>query len=666
MKKIKYIKRQDSGFKLSSGNSGETSLNLSNEIFDFISQGNVNKGEEKDITFRVYKEDCIKAMAFIIMRLPLYRSSSNYSNKIVNYTRTFEELYSEIESFFGNEETAKYSVKLFYRPDGRIYLKGLRVNGFSIRDYLVENYSALQFDDGGENYKLRILSDVEDNGVIEDNDDIQDDIAIFDEPLQQIFYGAPGTGKSYKIKELTGKANVIRTTFHPDSDYSTFVGCYKPTTKLVNIKSTFGGKAVNVVNEKGEPEKETKIVYEFVEQAFLQAYVNAWKLYAEAGETEVPTEPKKQYLIIEEINRGNCAQIFGDLFQLLDRNDENGFSDYYIKADSDMCSHLKKAFEEQGITNVNVPSIGGLSADEAAEKIISGEILVLPNNLYIWATMNTSDQSLFPIDSAFKRRWDWKYMPIADESKGWIIEIGKNTYDWWTFLDKINHKIEEATYSEDKKLGYFFCKAKDRVIDAKKFVGKVLFYLWNDVFKDTDFADSLLKDEDGKKSFDKFYTPVGQGNAEVEISRVIEFMKRAEVEPLTAGEDTTEEEDEDGNTSTSEGRNYDKFSVNGEGRYGKNRLPSECMKKYIELHPDMSVEQVYAEWKKLGDIVPHFIESKEVFDARTDNSKRSVEIACGNSVIYVAKNGYGSNGKIDEFILAVNNANWGITLAKEA
>ena len=118
MKKIKYIKRQDSGFKLSSGNSGETSLNLSNEIFDFISQGNVNKGEEKDITFRVYKEDCIKAIAFIIMKLPLYKSSSNYSNKIVNYTRTFEELYSEIESFFGNEETAKYSVKLFIRSGG--------------------------------------------------------------------------------------------------------------------------------------------------------------------------------------------------------------------------------------------------------------------------------------------------------------------------------------------------------------------------------------------------------------------------------------------------------------------------------------------------------------------------------------------------------------------
>ena len=238
-------------------------------------------------------------------------------------------------------------------------------------------------------------------------------------------------------------------------------------------------------------------------------------------------------------------------------------------------------------------------------------------------------------------------MPIANEGKGWTVEIGGNTYDWWTFLEAINK--DEKAYGTGRlieKLGakrfLDVCKAKDGVIDAKTFVGKVLFYLWNDVFKDTDMVDSLLKDEDGKKSFDKFYTSVGQGNTEIVTSRVIELMKRVGVEPLTIDEGTNEEEDEDGNTPMSEGRNYDKFSVNGEGRYGKNRLPSECMKKYIDLHPDATIEQVYSEWKKLGDIVPHFVETKKEFDARTDNSKRSVEIACGDSVIYVAKNGYGS------------------------
>ena len=137
MKKIKYIKRQDSGFKISYGNSGETSLNLSNEIFDFISNGNIKQGEEIDITFNIYKEDCIKALSFIIMKLPLYKSSSNNSSKVEKHLETFNELYYRITTFFGNNINEKYRIKLFYRTDGRIYLKGLRVNGFSIREITV-------------------------------------------------------------------------------------------------------------------------------------------------------------------------------------------------------------------------------------------------------------------------------------------------------------------------------------------------------------------------------------------------------------------------------------------------------------------------------------------------------------------------------------------------
>ena len=216
MKKIKYIKRQDSGFKLSSGNSGETSLNLSNEIFDFISKGNLRQGEEKDITFRIYKEDCIKAMSFIIMKMPLYKSSSNNSTKVENYLETFSELYSKISTFFGNNKYAEYRVNLFYRTDGRIYLKGLRVNGFSIRDYLVENYSALQFDDEGNGVlNLRILSNVEDHGDINDYDGDQSQegllqissvyrpfiTAIKSKPFL-LLAGISGTGKSRIVREL--------------------------------------------------------------------------------------------------------------------------------------------------------------------------------------------------------------------------------------------------------------------------------------------------------------------------------------------------------------------------------------------------------------------------------------------------------------------------------
>lgn len=224
MKKIKYIKRQDSGFKLSSGNSGETSLNLSNEIFDFISKGNLKQGEEKDITFRIYKEDCIKAMSFIIMKLPLYKSSSKYSDKVDDSLETFGELYSRISTFFGNNKKVEYRVNLFYRTDGRIYLKGLRVNGFSIRDYLVENYSALQFDDEEDDVlNLRILSDVEDKGDDEGfwGELSQEDSIISIQLLSSIYRpyitaikskpflllaGISGTGKSRIVRELAFKS----------------------------------------------------------------------------------------------------------------------------------------------------------------------------------------------------------------------------------------------------------------------------------------------------------------------------------------------------------------------------------------------------------------------------------------------------------------------------
>lgn len=173
-----------------------------------------------------------------------------------------------------------------------------------------------------------------------------------------------------------------------------------------------------------------------------------------------------------------------------------------------------------------------------ADKVLIGKQLLLPNNLYIWATMNTSDQSLFPIDSAFKRRWDWKYMPISDAGEKWVIEIGEKHYDWWSFIEKINDKISSTTNSEDKQLGYFFCKAnKDKIITAERFVGKVLFYLWNDVFKDYEFSDDIFNDEkdtDGKVcklSFAKFYTPEGK-DSKIVLEKVELFLKNLKIDPI--------------------------------------------------------------------------------------------------------------------------------------
>lgn len=343
--------------------------------------------------------------------------------------------------------------------------------------------------------------------------------------LQQIFYGAPGTGKSNTIKCEVDQKDLprVRTTFHPDSDYSTFVGAYKPTSVEVPVMTIIGKEQIPVVN--ANPEK--KIVYEFVPQAFLKAYTGAWK-----------NQDEPFFLIIEEINRGNCAQIFGDLFQLLDRNDETGLSDYPISPDEDIQKFLltDKKYGFAALTDAQKAAI--------PIEVQLGELMILPKNLHIWATMNTSDQSLFPIDSAFKRRWDWQYIPISNARKEWQIEANNKRYDWWDFLEKMNAKIGSTTNSEDKKLGYFFCKAKDGVIDAETFVGKVVFYVWNDVFKDfAEEAGELFRDDDGSLlTFNKFYTIGMNGKTEVAIEKVTLFLNNLGVKPL-AEIDNIEEDD---------------------------------------------------------------------------------------------------------------------------
>jgi 5-methylcytosine-specific restriction endonuclease McrBC GTP-binding regulatory subunit McrB len=149
------------------------------------------------------------------------------------------------------------------------------------------------------------------------------------------------------------------------------------------------------------------------------------------------------------------------------------------------------------------------------EAIKSGKKLVLPPNFHIFATMNTSDQSLFPMDSAFKRRWSWKYVPISaqkfQKDKQWKIKIDEDfSHEWGDFVEKINVKIAEITHSEDKQIGYFFCKANgDSCIDKETFVSKVVFYLWNDIFKD--YGDNLLfKNKEGNLMFHDFFGDNGE------------------------------------------------------------------------------------------------------------------------------------------------------------
>ncbi|MCQ2263247.1 MAG: hypothetical protein MJZ70_03085 [Bacteroidales bacterium] len=403
--------------------------------------------------------------------------------------------------------------------------------------------------------------------------------------LQTIFYGAPGTGKSYKVKseKLAGvpEENIFRTTFHPDYDYASFVGCYKPTKNFVveeitdeqdylseinkieanNKKiiynrinlaynnptiakkclsqfddnsarygNTLEGIGLADIHKEKGIYKSSAITYSFIPQVFTKAYIKAWEEMKQEN-------PQPVYLVIEEINRGNCAQIFGDLFQLLDRN-ENGNSEYPIDIDEDLKKYL----------------VQELGAD--SEGIKDGK-LCLPPNLHLLATMITSDQSLFPMDSAFKRRWDWEYVAITNAEKNWQIEIDDTTkIDWWTFLQSINKVISDLTSSEDKQLGYFFTKPdKDSTtISAKRFVSKVIFYLWNDVFKDYGFEPKCCKDDAEKEVlYAKFYAENGK---DINLDVLKRFFKKLQDEngnPLLKAAPEKEETPEATGASSTDG-----------------------------------------------------------------------------------------------------------------
>ena len=369
----------------------------------------------------------------------------------------------------------------------------------------------------------------------------------FDKPLQQIYYGAPGTGKSFTIDSLTDDDNSVRTTFHPDTDYASFVGAYKPTMKDMPLSAFVGKEVHRAQPQDGHPGTEQRIVYKYVPQAFLKAYVAAW------SKLDTP-----YYLIIEEINRGNCAQIFGDLFQLLDRNN-SGSSSYAINADEDIAKFLRE--DVNGFASLSQEQRDAIAAYELVKdngesraiggKILDGTLLLLPHNLHIWATMNTSDQSLFPIDSAFKRRWNWKYVPIdtnpldkrTQQHLNWKFEVAGNLYSWGKFLEFINPKIYDITESSDKQMGYFFAKADPTtgIISEEVFLNKVLFYLWTDVFKDYEVSGEIFQNKKNNNKPFRFTDFFEDADA---LANFIENCKleSEEIEPQSA-EDENETTD---------------------------------------------------------------------------------------------------------------------------
>lgn len=455
-------------------------------------------------------------------------------------------------------------------------------------------------------------------GQVVDMDESQEtEIIKNNQPLQVIYYGAPGTGKSFTIDDMTDDKNSVRTTFHPDSDYASFVGAYKPTMEDVPISATYqtkeGSYGEYLTKTEKHPGTERKIVYKYVPQAFLKAYVAAW------SNLDTP-----YFLIIEEINRGNCAQIFGDLFQLLDRNNAAS-SSYAIHADEDITQFLSsdiKGFaslsdeQKDAIRTFELHKDNG-KTQAVGQDILNGKLLLLPPNLYIWATMNTSDQSLFPIDSAFKRRWNWKYMPIeyhpidkkTQQPIDWNFQIGDNRYSWGQFLSKINPEIYTLTESSDKQMGYFFAKADNTtgIISEEVFLNKVLFYLWTDVFKDFDVSSELFKNKKANRSFrftDFFEDPEALGN----------FIDNFNLDVVEDLEHVGEIQNEKGEWV------QPTFMVDGEKISSMIDTVLTVLKKYFEKYPDISTEEAIQVWNSFG-LPKHALETEQVFAERTDMSK---------------------------------------------
>lgn len=559
--------------------------------------------------------------------------SENGQIEILDQDRLCYKVASRSKGAYGIRTISKKLLAEFYR----LYIEKPDITANEARDILSGHSDIDKFEYGYASTLWQMAKMLEACG---DKEQFSDASLAY----QQIFYGAPGTGKSHKIKErLQGvpTENIFRTTFHPDSDYSTFVGAYKPTMKRQyryegKVKATYYEDDDLAGSKKGEPVIEKVIEYSFVPQAFLNAYIRAYQT------------DENVYLIIEEINRGNCAQIFGDLFQLLDR-DANGVSEYAIKADADL-----RAFVEEA-----------LGADSPGIK--DGE-LSLPSNLYIWATMNTSDQSLFPIDSAFKRRWDWEYEPIAKGNDNgvelnWEIAIDSEKYDWWTFIETINKHIFGTTNSEDKQLGFFFCKAKNNIIDAETFVGKVIFYLWNDVFKDYGFDGSIFADKDDmanpKLSFDKFYLPNGKVNKD----KIKIFLTNLELEPTDKSINLIDSKIE--------------IKVNGNIAKYMNAIPYMAIDEYVRLNPLKTAQEVIDVWSpfKKYSMRSWIVCNKQEHDEMAPKyANYSYEIKCADGQsLWVNKDGWMHHPEnlslrdtIAEFVEAVNEAELGITITETA
>lgn len=306
--------------------------------------------------------------------------------------------------------------------------------------------------------------------------------------IQKIIFGSPGTGKSHLIKseiipnelgidENKNPENIIKSVFHPEYTYGDFMGKLLPTTT-----------------------KDGEVQYHFYEGHFLkclaQAYRNILKSYSKDGEKQ--SEVENVALVIDEINRGNSSAIFGSVFQLLDRDDE-GWSSYDITINGIMFSKFLELIgieydydAKQEVKKVTMFGFSGKSLKELNEKIkflnfdLANRTIKIPPNLSIIATMNTSDSSIYYMDTAFKRRWEWQFI---DVDSNLIHEDGiafSSDSEWSSFVNKLNNFIKSKhNYIrgvEDKQIGKYFIKLIDNKISYSAIQSKLMFFIWDSVF----------------------------------------------------------------------------------------------------------------------------------------------------------------------------------------
>ena len=340
-------------------------------------------------------------------------------------------------------------------------------------------------------------------------------------PIQKIYFGSPGTGKSHKVKGETKDGITINAVFHPEYTYGDFMGKLLPHTQ------------------------DGKVSYNYYPGHFMQALAAAYKeIFKHTDNT-----PEQVYLVIDEINRGNSAAIFGTVFQLLDR-DNDGWSSYAIDI-SDMEKYA--IFEAMGYLRSVTNGVCDYKRDASSSNfdgkiktsengqyktIIANGKILLPPNLNIIGTMNTSDESIYYMDSAFKRRWGWEYIPVDNgkddpELNKAVIEMKvkengndvEKSIQWVGFVNNLNEFLcnqhNHIRKVEDKQIGYYFIKAEDGKIPVDQIKNKLMFFLWDSVFARSkkpledlpEFTDKkLITFGDFCDQYETFITKIASGN----------------------------------------------------------------------------------------------------------------------------------------------------------